>query len=31
LKTIRRIKVTLDELKRIKQLKCAVAFHPGKP
>jgi hypothetical protein len=29
LKTVRRIPVTLDELKRIKQLKCAVAFRPG--
>lgn len=30
LKTVRHIKVTLDELKRVKQLKCSVSFRPGK-
>jgi hypothetical protein len=29
LKTVRRIKVTLDELKRIAQFKCAVSHHAG--
>jgi hypothetical protein len=30
LKTVRRIKVTLDELKRVKELKCAVSYRPGR-
>jgi hypothetical protein len=29
LKTVRRIKVTLDELKRVAQFKCAVSHHAG--